>query len=102
MSQLEIEEFLAQPARKHNNYLDLLPWGAIFKKKIPSNRNTDDVFMRVKPVNYLCNSNLVNDAISKGNCLVINLKKGTCFIMDGATEIVRMKGAMKIQREEVQ
>lgn len=100
MAQLEIEEFLAQPVRKHSNYLDQLPWGAIFKKKTPTNRNANEIYMRVKPVNYLCNSNLINDQISKNNCMVINLRKGTCFIMNGDTEIVRMRGKLQIEKEK--
>lgn len=99
MSQLEIEEFLAKPARTHSNYVDQLPYGAVFKKKNPTQRSVNEVYMRVKPVNYLCNSDLVTDNIFKGNCLVINMKKGTCFFMNGDTEIVRMKGKMQIEKE---
>jgi Tfp pilus assembly ATPase PilU len=42
------------------------------------------VLVRVKPVNYLCNSTIINEAISKGNVLVVDASKGTCYITDGS------------------
>lgn len=43
-----------------------------------------DMLMRVKPVNFLCNSTIINDMISNGNCLVVNMDKGTCYIAEGS------------------
>ena len=42
------------------------------------------ILVRVKPVNFLCNSTIINDMISKGNVLVIDMAKGTCYITDGS------------------
>jgi hypothetical protein len=49
---------------------------------------------RVKPVNYLCNSTIINDMISKGNCLCINLQKGTCFITNGDTQVQQVESKL--------
>ncbi len=52
------------------------------------------ILTRVKPVNFLCNSTIINDMISKGNCLVVNLQKGTCFVMNGDTTVVRVDSTL--------
>lgn len=54
-----------------------------------------DMLMRVKPVNFLCNSTIINDMISKGNCLVVNTDKGTCYIVDGNKEVKRITSTLQ-------
>lgn len=49
------------------------------KKRMYSN----DIHLRAKPVNFLLNSNLINDVINRHKCFVVNVTKGTLFIVEG-------------------
>jgi len=63
-----------------------VPFGAHFVKP----GDDSQVYMRVKPVNWLLNSTLVNDCINKNKCFVVNIEKGTLFIMPGEKEVQRL------------
>jgi hypothetical protein len=88
MSQLSIEF----EERKFDLTLNHLPQGSVFKKQ-----DSAAAYMKVKPVNFLNNSNLLADVFARGDCVVINLHKGTCFVMDGQTKVIKMTGKMQLK-----
>jgi hypothetical protein len=88
MSQLAIEF----EERTFDLTLNTLPAGTVFKKE-----GTAAAYMKVKPVNFLNNSNLLSDVFARGDCVVINLHKGTCFVMPGNTQVIRMTGKMQLR-----
>lgn len=49
-----------------------------------------DMLMRVKPVNFLCNSTVITDVLARGDVLVVNTDKGTCYAMAGDTPVKRV------------
>jgi hypothetical protein len=55
-----------------------MPYGEPFRRK-----GCAEILMRVKPVNFLLNSTLINDCINRGRSCVVNLEKGTLFITEG-------------------
>lgn len=73
---------LNPPIPKHNLLLKDIPFNSAFTAK-----NLAGVRIKIKPVNYLTNSTLINDMIHKQNCLVYSPASGTCFIMDGDKEV---------------
>lgn len=46
-----------------------------------------DTFIRVKPVNFLLNSTILNDVINRGDVIVCRLAKGTIFVTQGTRPI---------------
>lgn len=61
-------------------YLRQVSFGAFFVSTDPKYK---EVYQRVKPVNFLLNSNLVNDCINRDKVFVVNIQKGTLFIAPG-------------------
>ena len=59
-----------------NILLKNAPFGTVVKQGTK-------LLMRLKPVNFLCNSTIINDAISKGNCTVADMQSGTVYITEG-------------------
>lgn len=41
------------------------------------------IVMRVKPVNFLLNSSLIVDALNRHKVMVVNVEKGTCYLVEG-------------------
>lgn len=62
------------------------------------NGGFDDIFIRVKPVNYLLNSTLLNDVINRGKCVVCNIRKGTIFVVEGDRRIVMVDAVIRIKK----
>lgn len=56
-----------------------------------------NLLMRVKPVNFLLNSDLINDCISRGRIFVANMAKGTLYTIEGSEIVVPAN--VKIQVE---
>lgn len=55
-------------------------------------------YLRVKPVNFLLNSNLVGDQITRGNIFVVRLKSATLSVFDGTRVVKKVaKASLKIQ-----
>jgi hypothetical protein len=88
-NQLEIE--FAE--RQHTLQLKDIPVHTVFKKQ-----DSAAAYMKVKSVNFLNNSNLLSDVFARGDCLVVNLHKGTLFVMDGMTKVQKLRGKMKLER----
>lgn len=45
------------------------------------------LFIKVKPINFLNNSNLLSDVFTRGDCIICNLETGTIFIVKGNEHI---------------
>jgi len=54
-----------------------------------------DIHQRVKPVNFLLNSNLVNDCINRHKCFVVNAQKGTLFIVQGDRFVEKVQAVIQ-------
>lgn len=72
------------PAASKYSKLHNIPHGSTFYKKNEPLR----LLMKVKPVNFLLNSTLVNEAINRRDCLVISVYSGTLYITDGDSEVI--------------
>jgi len=48
---------------------------------------SNKLLMRVKPVNFLLNSDLINDCINRGKVFVVDLAKGTLYITEGDKQV---------------
>lgn len=59
-----------------------IPFGGLF-----SRIGRNDTLMRVKPVGYILNSSLVNEAINKNNVFAISTDTGNLRILDGYFEV---------------
>ena len=56
--------------------------------------NSNDPFIRVKPVNYLLNSSLICDKLNRGDPLVVNLALGTLYFIDGEEIVESVSSAI--------
>ena len=56
------------------------------------------LFMRVKPVNFLTNSNLLNDIFSRGDALVVGLATGTLSYKSGGLEIEYVAAELRVKK----
>ena len=72
--------------------LSRLQHGKLFRKS-----GSKDVYMKLKSVNYLNNSNLLSDVFARGDCLVASVNRGTVFVMEGKTVIVELKGNLSVR-----
>jgi hypothetical protein len=45
--------------------------------------NTEGLCIRLKPTSYILNSSLVVDSIDRGQVLIANVIKGTCYFIPG-------------------
>lgn len=57
----------------------------------------DQIYIRVKPVNYLLNSSLITDCINRGKVIVVNLNKGTTFVIEGTREIALLDCSIDVR-----
>jgi hypothetical protein len=73
-----------EPIENKFQKLGTLPFGSPFR--IPGVKNK--FYIRVKPVNWILNSNLVNDAINRNKCFVVALDTGTLGIKEGTLEVI--------------
>jgi hypothetical protein len=54
-----------------------------------------DIHIRVKPVNFLLNSTLVVDCINRQKCFVVNIEKGTVFVVEGDRFIEKVEAVIQ-------
>ena len=59
--------------------VESLPFGVPFRFR----GKPADIHIRVKPVQFILNSSLVSDCINAHKCFVVNLTKGTLYIVPG-------------------
>lgn len=57
-----------------------LPYGEVFTFN-------DSYRMKLKPTQFILNSNLVADVLNRADCFVCDIEKGTLFIMKGSTPL---------------
>jgi hypothetical protein len=55
------------------------------------------LFIRVKPVNFLTNSTLLNDIFSRGDALVVNLATGTLGTTKGE-RVIKLVGCKIVHK----
>lgn len=48
-------------------------------------------YMRVKPIQWVLNSNLLSDCINRGKCFVVALDKGNFQVVDGSREVIPVR-----------
>lgn len=70
--------------------LKQLPFGEVAK----ANGKT---VMRLKPTQFLLNSNLVADVLNRNDCFVCNLELGTLYILPGSTPIVTQNATLLVR-----
>ncbi len=85
---LDLDEFI-------NKTVEQLPFGIPFRFTVRLKNQSPDIHIRVKPVNYLLNSSLVCDVISRHKCFVVNLNKGTLYIVEGDRFVDEVKAAIQ-------
>lgn len=56
------------------------------------------IFMRVKPVNFLTNSTLLNDVINRGDIFAVNMEKGTLVCYTGNTEVEAVTAELQYKK----
>lgn len=52
------------------------------------------IIMRVKPTGFLLNSNVIGDVLNRGDCLVVDMAKGTLYVMKLSTEVIPLKSKL--------
>jgi hypothetical protein len=95
MSQLSIEF----EQEKTSPLLKNLEPGKLF---IIKGRGAQKVYLKVKSINFLNNSNLLADVFARGDSLVVNLRAGTVSVMNGNTEIEECVGNLKVHKAQTQ
>lgn len=90
MAQLEIE-FETETCMTYA--LNKLDFGTLFRKLGHS-----ETYMRIKPVGFLNNSNILSDIFARGDCIVVCMNKGTVFPMKGNLEVIKLTGNLKVHR----
>lgn len=85
---LDLDEFI-------NKTVEQLSFGIPFRFTTTLKKQSPDIHIRVKPVNYLLNSSLVCDVISRHKCFVVNLNKGTLYIVEGDRFVDEVKAVIQ-------
>lgn len=75
--------------------LSSIPFGKPFIFKLG---NKSQPLIKVKPVNFLCNSSLLSDVFARGDCVVCNLTKGTVFVSPGTREVELIEASIKVKK----
>lgn len=57
------------------------------------------ILMRVKVTGFLLNSNIVADVLNRGDCFVVNLEKGTLYVIAGDTEVTKLVSQLTYTKE---
>lgn len=83
------------PTATPHKLLKDIPHGTAFRLVRPP--KLAEALIKVKPVNFLCNSTILSDVFARGDCVVVNLAKGTVYISKGTTEIVLVDASVKIK-----
>jgi hypothetical protein len=52
-----------------------------------------DLYVRVSPAAYLMNSKTIKESITAGKVLVMSIKKGDVYFIQGDREVIRVKSA---------
>lgn len=60
----------------------------------------DKICLRVKPVNFLLNSTLLTDCINKNKVFVVNLEKGTLFVIEGNAMVEPIVSNLTLKRKK--
>jgi hypothetical protein len=69
------------------------PYGEVLKHE-------GKYLMKLKPTQWLLNSNLVGDVLNRADCFVCNLESGTLYIMSGEREVEFIEATMHISEKE--
>lgn len=72
-----------------------IKFGSLFKYV----GDSKTVYMKVKAVNFLNNSNLLSDVFSRGDCLTVAMARGSLSIAKGSHEVIIMHGNLKVRPE---
>lgn len=65
------------------------PYGEIIK-------HNDKYLMKLKPTQWLLNSNLVSDVLNRADCFVCNIETGTLYIVEGNKSVKFVDATMHI------
>jgi len=55
---------------------------------------TGMILLRVKPTQFILNSNIVVDVLTRGDVFVVNMSKGTLFVMRGDRLVTPIVGEL--------
>lgn len=69
------------------------PYGEILKVE-------GKYLMKLKPTQWLLNSNLVSDVLNRADCFVCNIETGTLYIMNGDKEVSYVDATMHITEKD--
>ena len=56
--------------------------------------------MKLKPTQFILNSNLVSDVLNRADCFVCNIETGTLYVMQGETEAKIVEATMQITEKD--
>ncbi len=68
------------------------PYGEILKHK-------GKYLMKLKPTQWLLNSNLVSDVLNRADCFVCNIETGTLYIMSGERAVEYTDATLLIKKD---
>lgn len=91
MSQLEIE---FDESSKTICEVKSLSTGQLFKI-VGRGKYT---YMKVKSIGFLNNSDILSDVFARGDCLVVNMERGTVGVIKGTELAIKLSGSLKVKR----
>lgn len=62
-------------------------------------QHNGNMVMRVKATGFMLNSTIVADVYNRGDCLVVNLAKGTVYAVKGSDPVVPLVGNISMYRK---
>lgn len=57
-----------------------------------------NLVMRVKPTGFLLNSSIVADVLTRNDCFVVNLVKGTVYVIQGDATVKPVDAVIKVRK----
>lgn len=57
-----------------------------------------NLVMRVKPTGFLLNSSVVADVLTRNDCFVVNLVKGTVYAIQGDATVKPIDAVIKVKK----
>lgn len=94
MKMITQKELFAKEKKVNKQQLSKIGFAIPFLR----NNASSSLFIKVKPVNFLNNSNLLSDVFARGDCIICNLETGTIFVAKG-TEEIKIWNAVILDKE---
>ena len=59
------------------------------------------IVMKLKPTGFLLNSNIVADILNRGDCFIVDMAKGTLYIVSGELVVTSLNTKLQYSVKEV-